>query len=117
MGVDFGLNGVFNKAEAFCAQYGLTLAQAVCILSVIVGVLCFLRRFSLRRVRLFSSHKLKILESKSLGNRQFLLVVSYESEKFLLGVYPNGMRFLSKLGSDKDITSKTDLSNPNVPPL
>lgn len=112
-----GYGNFLQKAETFCAQYGLTLAQAVCILSVIVGVLCFLRRFSLRRVRLFSSHKLKILESKSLGNRQFLLVVSYESEKFLLGVYPNGMRFLSKLGSDKDITSKTDLSNPNVPPL
>ena len=115
--MDFGLNGFFNKAETFCEQYGLTLAQTVCILSVIVGVLCFLRRFSLRRVRLFSSHKLKILESKSLGNRQFLLVISYESEKFLLGVYPNGMRFLCKLGADKDIVSNKEPSHSNVPPL
>ena len=112
-----GYGNFLQKAEAFCAQYGLTLAQAVCILSAIVGVLCFLRRFSLRRVRLFSPHKLKILESKSLGNRQFLLVISYESEKLLLGVYPNGMRFLSKLGSDKDITTKTEPQHSNVPPL
>ena len=86
-------------------------------MSAIVGVLCFLRRFSLRRVRLFSSHKLKILESKSLGNRQFLLVVAYEGEKFLLGLYPNGMRFLSKLGLDKDSASKTEQPHPNMPPL
>ncbi len=112
-----GYGNFLQKAEAFCGQYGLTLAQAMCILSVIVGILCFLRRFSLRRVRLFSSHKLKILESKSLGNRQFLLVISYESEKLLLGVYPNGMRFLCKLGADRDITSKTEPPCPNVSKL
>ena len=112
-----GCGNFLQKAEVFCGQYGLTLAQAVCILSAIVGVLCFLRRFSLRRVRLFSSHKLKILESKSLGNRQFLLVVAYEGEKFLLGLYPNGMRFLSKLGLDKDSASKTEQPHPNMPPL
>ena len=112
-----GYGNFLQKAEAFCAQYGLTLAQAVCILSAIVGLVCFLRRFRLSRKSLFSPHKLKIVESKSLGNRQFLLVVSYESEKFLLGVYPNGMRFLSKLGTDKDIASKADPSSPNVPPL
>ena len=115
--MDSGLNGFFNKAETFCEQYGLTLAQAVCILSVIVGVLCFLRRFPLRRVRLFSSHKLKILESKSLGNRQFLLVISYEGEKFLIGVYPNGMRFLCKLGADENVAAKTEPPRPNVPKL
>ena len=112
-----GYGNFLQKAEAFCAQYGLTLAQAVCILSAIVGLVCFLRRFRLSRKSLFSPHKLKILESKSLGNRQFLLVVAYESEKFLLGVYPNGMRFLSKLGSDKDIATKTEPMNPNIPKL
>ena len=112
-----GYGNFLQKAEAFCGQYGLTLAQAMCILSVIVGVLCFLRRFSLRRVQLFSSHKLKILESKSLGNRQFLLIVGYENEKLLLGVYPNGMRFLCKLGADKDIVSNKEPSHSNVPPL
>lgn len=112
-----GYGNFLQKAEAFCAQYGLTLAQAVCILSAIVGLVCFLRRFRLSRKSLFSPHKLKILESKSLGNRQFLLVISYEGEKFLIGVYPNGMQFLSKLGTDKDIESKTEPSHPNVPPL
>ena len=113
--MDSDFNGILNKADTFCGQYGLTLAQAMCILSVIVGLVCFLRRFRLSRKSLFSPHKLKILESKSLGNRQFLLVISYEGEKFLLGVYPNGMRFLSKLGTDKDSVSKTEPPHPNIP--
>ncbi len=46
--------------------------------------------------------KLEILETKPLGNRQFLLVVSYENEKFLLGAYPNGIQFLSKLENSSD---------------
>ena len=46
-----------------------------------------------------SGRKLELLETKPLGNRQFLLVVAYGNEKFLLGVHPNGMQFLSKLNS------------------
>ena len=46
--------------------------------------------------------KLEILETKPLGNRQFLLVVAYEKEKFLLGVHPNGLQFLSKLADACD---------------
>ena len=49
--------------------------------------------------------KLEILETKPLGNRQFLLVVAYENEKFLVGVHANGMQFLSKLNPDKNVLS------------
>ena len=48
--------------------------------------------------------KLQVLETKPLGNRQFLLVVVYENEKFLLGVQPSGMQFLSKL--ENNISNK-----------
>lgn len=51
--------------------------------------------------KLKSNRKLEILETKPLGNRQFLLVVAYEKDKILIGVHPNGMRFLSKLNYDK----------------
>lgn len=47
--------------------------------------------------------KLEVLETKPLGNRQFLLVVSYEKDKFLLGVHPNGMQFLSKLPNSEKL--------------
>ena len=48
------------------------------------------------------TRKLEILETKPLGNRQFLLVVAYEKEKFLLGAHPNGLQFLSKLADACD---------------
>ena len=47
------------------------------------------------------SKKLSILETRSLGNRQFLMIVAYEKEKFLLGMHPNGIQFLSKI-NDKN---------------
>jgi flagellar biogenesis protein FliO len=40
---------------------------------------------------------LKIVETKRLGNRQFLTVVAYESHKILLSVGPNGMQYLCSL--------------------
>ena len=58
-----------------------------------------------RRGRVFSERNLKILESKPLGNRQFLLVVAYQQEKVLLGVYPNGMQFLCRLPSSEHLAT------------
>jgi flagellar protein FliO/FliZ len=44
---------------------------------------------------------LKVEETKPLGNRQFLVVASYEGQKFLLGVVPGRIDFLSALRSDE----------------
>ncbi len=52
---------------------------------------------SLCKRRNKSTNHLNILETRPLGNRQFLLVVTYEQEKFLIGVSPNGLQFLSRL--------------------
>ena len=97
-----GLDEVFQKIKMFCEQNGFTLTQAACVLLAVVGGVYLLRRLRFGRKPIFSPHKLRISESKSLGNRQFLLVVTYEDEKLLLGVYPNGMQFLCKLGTDRD---------------
>ena len=42
-------------------------------------------------------HKLVIAETKSLGNRQYLLVASYEDKKFLLAVCPGRIDLLTPL--------------------
>lgn len=75
-------------------------------LAVVAYVYCRLKTSALhlKSKRKFG-RKLEILETKPLGNRQFLLVVSYESNKFLLGVHPNGMQFLSKLSNEKKLPS------------
>ncbi|SRR5258708_7647715 len=44
-----------------------------------------------------SAQKLSIAETKSLGNRQFLIVAAYEDKKFLLGVCPGRIELLTSL--------------------
>jgi flagellar protein FliO/FliZ len=44
-----------------------------------------------------SSKKLVVEETKSLGNRQYLVVASYEGKKFLLGVTAEKIEMLSHL--------------------
>ena len=44
--------------------------------------------------------KLQIEESRSLGHRQYLVVASYEGRRFLLGVCPGSIEYLSGLDSD-----------------
>ena len=43
--------------------------------------------------------RLAIAETKSLGNRQYLVVASYEDKKFLLGVCPGRIDLLTPLES------------------
>lgn len=87
-----------------------------CVIQLL-GVLFFLAAmvYVYRRLKTSAPHfnkhgkvgrKLEILETKPLGNRQFLLVVAYENEKFLVGVHPNGMQFLSKL-SEQHLSANT----------
>ncbi len=43
------------------------------------------------------TRKLNVSESRSLGNRQFLVVVEYENERMLLGVTPGKIDYLCPL--------------------
>jgi flagellar biogenesis protein FliO len=53
--------------------------------------------------------KLVISESRTLGNRQFLVVAEYEGRKMLLGVCPGRIDYLSTLAGGGDDTFSTDL--------
>lgn len=44
-----------------------------------------------------SPRKLGVEETRSLGNRQFLVVATYENKKFLLGVCPGKIDLLTRL--------------------
>lgn len=58
----------------------------------------FLRRHPSFAVNLRAApRKLTVSESRSLGNRQFLVVVEYESERMLLGVTPGKIDYLCPL--------------------
>lgn len=45
----------------------------------------------------FKAGRLAVSETKSLGNRQFLVVASYDDRKFLLGVCPGRIELLAPL--------------------
>lgn len=44
-----------------------------------------------------TAHKLRIEETRSLGNRQYLVVAVYEGKKLLLGVTPGQIQLLTTL--------------------
>jgi flagellar protein FliO/FliZ len=48
------------------------------------------------------ARQLNIQETRSLGNRQFLVVATYENQKFLLGVCPGRIEMLTPLASAAD---------------
>ena len=52
-----------------------------------------------------SSGKIQIADTHSLGNRQFLVVAQYDSEKHLLGVSPNGIQHLTSLKNSSELIS------------
>jgi flagellar protein FliO/FliZ len=47
-----------------------------------------------------ATQSLAISETRSLGNRQFLVVASYEGRKFLLGVCPGRIEMLAPLDAE-----------------
>ena len=53
--------------------------------------------------------KLVISETRSLGNRQFLIVAEYETRKMLIGVCPGRIDYLSTLAGGGDETFSTEL--------
>jgi len=46
-----------------------------------------------------TAHKLQIEETRSLGNRQYLVVAVYEGQKILLGVTPGQIQLLTPLST------------------
>lgn len=80
--------GTANTAMSFLALLGL----------------CAGGYYLLRRRSGFASsdkglRKLNVSETRSLGNRQFLVVVEYENERVLLGVTPGKIDYLCPLPS------------------
>ena len=104
-------SGSASAAEAPAphrAGSGLTygLLAAVCAAG---GVWFFLRnRATAGASGARSERRLGIAETRSLGNRQYLVVAEYDGRKFLLGVCPGRIDLLTPLGG----ANKTDQPSP-----
>lgn len=64
------------------------------------GWLLWQQRRSPRGAAGREARKLAIAETRSLGNRQFLIVADYDGRKFLLGVCPGRIELLVPLNDD-----------------
>jgi flagellar protein FliO/FliZ len=71
----------------------------VVLLSLAGAGLYFLKRGLPLRGARPGENRLQLLETKMLGNRQFLVVVKYEDNKVLLGVGPGQIQYLCQLDS------------------
>ena len=83
--------------------YGARTLLVVALLLAAGGVWVLLRRragpgFLAGRV----VHKLQIEETRSLGNRQYLVVAVYEDKKLLLGVTPGQIQLLTPLSAEEE---------------
>jgi flagellar protein FliO/FliZ len=54
--------------------------------------------------------QLAVEETRSLGNRQFLVVASYQDKKFLIGVCPGRIDLLSALNSSSPAVTEKSVS-------
>jgi flagellar biogenesis protein FliO len=82
--------------------------------TVLVACLAFLSYYFIKhglpiyRARNSEEKKLHVLEMKSLGNRQFLLVVGYEDQRLLLGVTPGKIDYLCPLDVPHSVSPDFD---------
>jgi flagellar biogenesis protein FliO len=76
--------------------------KVIVFLFVLCGIALALKYFSKQRglkTVVGRNNKLRIIETCSLGNRQFIVVTQYESEKHLLAVSTTGVSHLAKLAN------------------
>lgn len=116
MGVIPTFNFLLTSPSSSVADYDSPLAWGKVILFLIF--LCLialsLNYFSKKRnlnPLVNKKSKLRIVDTCSLGNRQFIVVAQYEAEKHLLAVGTSGVSHLAELSSKEPSLVKDSESN------
>ena len=78
---------------------GITLLLLIIMVGGLAFALYATKRFGF--VRKPGHGKLKILETRPLGGRQFLVVGKYGRDSFLLGVCPGRIEYLARLEEEE----------------
>lgn len=76
---------------------GPTVGYVIALLALAGGAFYLIKRGSLPRPFTKNEGKLRVLETRMLGNRQFLVVVEYDDTKMLVGVCPGRIDYLTPL--------------------
>jgi flagellar protein FliO/FliZ len=81
---------------------GTEVSFFVVILGGLLGFLFWKRIQQKSTLSVHSEKKLSVVETRSLGNRQYLIVANYGDQKFLLGVCPGKIDMLSVLNKPSE---------------
>ena len=74
------------------------------VIALLVGGALFFRKTKFY-TKFQGAARLRVLETRSLGFRNNLLVVGYEQQRYLLSVSPTGVQMLTTLPQDSKATS------------
>lgn len=94
-----GAPGQESRSESPSSAKALLALAAAC---AVAGGWLLWRRRSAQGGPAGAGRKLKIAETQSLGNRQFLVVADYDGQKILLGVCPGRIEMLTRLSDTGD---------------
>lgn len=87
-----------ENAGATASTFVMFAGYGVVLVVLGIGVFFVMRRGGWRRVMNRAEGRLQVRETRMLGNRQFLMVVEYETSRLLVGVSPGRIELLTPLG-------------------
>lgn len=93
------LQGMFSNDAASSGALITLIGYSVIIGAIAVIVWYLFKRGLIRKPFVKGEGKLKISETRMLGNRQFISVVEYDNQKILIGVGPGKIDYLTTLQS------------------
>ena len=72
------------------------------VIALFIGLVWAWKRWSMDPSARGRTRRLQVIESRSIGNRQSVIVVGYENERLLLGSSPQGVCLLTRLPESLD---------------
>lgn len=94
---DEPMDNLFAGGKSAAGMIVTVLGYAIILGGLGVAAWVLFKRGVLRKTFKGGEGKLRVAESRMLGNRQFLMVVEYEDHKILLGVGPGKIDYLTSL--------------------
>ncbi len=105
-----GRNGGSGGLEAWIQLLGMLLL----LLGIFAAAAWAIKRWRLLPQLREGGQNLKVVESRSLGQRNSILVVQYMDRKFLVGSGSNGVQLIGDLGGDSPSIGQAVPSDPAV---
>ena len=93
------LSGLYSSGASSIGMFVTVLGYVIILGGVGIVVWFLVKRGVIRQPFAKGEGKLRIAETRMLGNRQFIMVVEYEDQKILLGVGPGKIDYLTNLQS------------------